>query len=68
MSHVHTVLIDKYAFLYALITNGSMCFPFLFIQTIVDIYRSESKGQKLFFPMYIYRILRFLGLLDFPPL
>ena len=68
MSHVHTILIDKYAFLYALITNDSMCFPSLFIQTIVDIYRSESKGQKLFFPMYIYRILRFLGLLDFPPL
>ena len=40
----------------------------MFIQTIVDIYRSTSKAQKLFFPMYIYRILRFLGLLDFSPL
>ena len=45
-----------------------MCFPFLFIQTIVDISRSKSKGQKRFLPMYIYGILRFLGLFEFPPL
>ena len=68
ISHVHTVPIDGCAFLYAFITNGSMCFPSLFIQTIVDIYRSKSKGQKLFFPVYINRILRFLGLSDFPHL
>ena len=40
----------------------------MFIQTIVDIYRSKSKSQNLFFHMFILRILRFLGLLDFPPL
>ena len=68
ISHVHTVPIDRCAFLFALVTDGSMCFPSMFIQTIVDIYRSTSKAQKLFFPMYIYRILRFLGLLVFPPL
>ena len=45
-----------------------MCFPSLFIQTIVDISRRKSKGQKLFYLMYIYRILRFLGLFEFPPL
>ena len=68
ISHVHIVPIDRCAFLYDLVINGSMCFPSLFIQTIVDIYRSKSKGQKSFFPMYIYRILRFLRLLVFPPL
>ena len=70
ISHVHTVPINRCAFLYALITNGSMYFPSLFIQTIVYISRSKSKDQKLFFPMYIYiyRILRFLGLSDSPPL
>ena len=62
ISHVHTVPIDRCVFLYALVTDGSMCFPSLFIQTIVDISRSKSEGQKLFFPVYIYRILRFLGL------
>jgi len=66
ISHVHIVLIDRCAFLYALVIDCSTCFSSMFIQTIVDIYRSTSKAQKLFFPMYIYRILRFLGLLDFP--
>ena len=54
ISHVHTIPIDRCAFLYALITDGSMCFPSLFIQTIVDIYRSKSKAQKLFFFLCIY--------------
>ena len=45
-----------------------MSFLSMFIQIIVDIYMSKSKSQKLFFPMFILRILRFLGLLDFPPL
>ena len=45
-----------------------MCFPSLFIQTIVDIYRSKSKVQKMFFPVYINRVLNSLGLSNFPPL
>ena len=68
ISNVHIVPIDRCAFLYVLITDGSMCFPSLFIQTIVDIYRSKSKAQKMFFPMYIYRVLNFLGLSNFLPL
>ena len=55
ISHVHTVLIDRCAFLYAFVIDDSMCFPSMFIQTIVDIYSSTSKAKKLFFPMYIYR-------------
>ena len=45
-----------------------LCFPSLFIQTIVDIYKSKSKAQKLFFPVYIYKVLNFLGISNFPPL
>ena len=44
ISHVHIVPVDRCAFLFALVTDGSMCFSSLFIQTIVDIYRSKSKG------------------------
>ena len=66
ISHVHTVPIKRCAFLYAFITDSFMCFPSMFIQTIIDTYRSNSKTQKLFFPMFIFRILRFLGLSDFP--
>ena len=45
-----------------------MCFPSLLIQTIVGIYRSKSKSQRLFFPVFIYRVLNFLGLEDLPAL
>ena len=44
ISQVHIVPIDRCAFLYALVSDGSMCFSFQFIQTIVDISRSKSKG------------------------
>ena len=64
ISHVHTIPLDRCAFLYAFITDGSMCFPSLFIQTIVSIYRRKSKSQRLFFPVFIYRVLNFLGLED----
>ena len=68
ISHVHTIPIDRQAYLYAFVTDGSMCFPSMFIKTIVDISRSKGKSQKFFFPMFIFRILRFLGLSEFPPL
>ena len=48
-SHVHTIPIDRCAFFYALIIDGSMCFPSLFIQIIVDIYRSKCKAQSYSF-------------------
>ena len=66
-----TCVIDRlsdYNMFYAFTTDGSMCFLSMFIQTIVDICRSKSKSQKLFFPMFIFRILRFLGVFEFPPL
>ena len=68
ISRVHTIHLDRRAFLYAFIIDESMCFPSLFIQTIVEIYRSKSKAQKLFFLVFIYRVLNFLGLKDFPTL
>ena len=55
ISQVHIVPINRCVFLYALVTDASMCFASLFIQTIVDISRSKSKGQKLFFLMFIFR-------------
>ena len=68
ISHVHTITLDRCAFLCTFITDWSMCFPSLFIQTIVEIYRSKSIAQKLLFPVFIYRVLNFLGLEDFPTL
>ena len=68
ISHIHTIPIERCVFLYALITNGSICFPSLFIQTIVETCRSTSMMHRLFFPVFIYRVLNYLELENFLPL
>ena len=65
ISHLHTIPIERCAFLYALVTDASICFPTLFISTLVEVYWSSSKGHGLFFPVFIHRILLDLGLEDF---
>ena len=66
ISHLHTIPIERCAFLYALMTDAPMCFPSLFIQSLVEVYRSSSKSHGLFFLVFIHRILLHLGLEDFP--
>ena len=68
ISHVHTIPIDRCIFLYALITDGSICFLFLFVQTIVEVHRNKSRKQRLFFLVFIRRILDYLELEHFPSL
>lgn len=64
ISHVHTI--DRCVFLYAFSIDGSICFPSLFIQTIVEVHRSKSRKHHLFFHVFISRILAYLELEDFP--
>ena len=52
--------------MYALVIGASICFPSLFISTLVEVYRSSLKGHGLFFSVFIHRILLDLGLEDFP--
>ena len=66
ISHVHTIPIDRCFFLYALVTDSSICFPSLFIETIVEVHRSKYKRHGLFFPVFIHRFLKYLGLENFP--
>ena len=46
--------------------------PFVFlpfsIKTLVGVHRSKSKKHGLFFPVFIYRVLRYVGLENVPPL
>ena len=65
ISHLHTIPIERCAFLYTLVTNAPMGFPTIFISTLVEVYRSSSKSHGLFFPVFIHRILLDLGLEDF---
>ena len=43
-----------------------MSFPHLFLYSLVEMYRSSSFAHALFFPVFIHRILLYLGLDDFP--
>ena len=59
-SYVHTIPIDRCVFVYALSTDGSICFPTLFIQTIIEAHTSKSKKHALYFlvlPLILYSTL-----------
>ena len=66
ISHLHTIPIERCAFLYAFVTDAPMSFPTLFIRSLFEVHRSSSKSHGLFFPFFIHRILLHLGLEDFP--
>ena len=52
--------------MYALVTDAPISFPHLFLRSVNEVYRSSSVSHALFHPVFIYRILLFLGLDDFP--
>ena len=63
---MHTISIERCAFLYALVIDVPMSFPYLFIRSLVEVHRSSSSAHALFFPIFIQRILLHLGLEEFP--
>ena len=66
--HVYTIPIDRCIFLYTLLTSGSICFPSLFIQTIVEVHRKNTRKQRLFFHVFLGRILEYIEVKCFPSL
>ena len=66
ISHLHTIPLERYAFLYTLITDAPISFPHLFLRSVSEVYGSSSIAHALFHPVFIHRILLFLGLDDFP--
>ena len=52
--------------MYVLVTDASISFPSLFISSLVEVYRNNSRAHDLFFPVFIHRILLHLGLDEFP--
>ena len=53
-------------FLYAFMSGASISFPHLFLCSLNEVYRSSAIGHALIYPIFIHRILLFLGLADFP--
>ena len=68
ISHIHTIPIERCAFLYTLITDVLISFHTLFIRSLVEVHRSSAKSHGLFFQIFIHWILLDLGLEDFPTL
>ena len=64
--HLHTIPLERCAFLYALVIDASMRFPYLFIRSLIKVHRSSSIAHGLLFPLFIHQILLHLGLEEFP--
>ena len=53
-------------FLYAFASGASINFPYLFLRSLNEVHRSSAIGHALIHPIFIHRILLFLGLDGFP--
>ena len=53
-------------FLYAFMFGTTISFPHLFLCSLNEIHRSSAIGHALIYPIFIHRILLFLGLANFP--
>ena len=53
-------------FLYAFMSDVPISFPHLFLRFFNEVHRSSAIGHALIHPIFIHRILLFLGLADFP--
>ena len=65
ISHLHTIPLERCAFLYAFFTDAPISFPHLFLRSLNEVHRSSSTAHALFHPIFIHKILLFLGLDEF---
>ena len=66
ISYLHTIPLERCAFLYALLTDAPISFPHIFIRSLIEVHRSSSTAPALFFPVFIHQILLHLSLVEFP--
>ena len=66
ISHLHTIPLRRCVFLYALVSGVSISFPQLFLRSLNKVHKSSAVAYTLIHPIFIHRILLFLGLDDFP--
>ena len=65
ISHLHTIPLERCMFLYAFMSGASISFPHLFLRSLNEIHKSSAIGHALIHPIFIHRILLFLGLAIF---
>ena len=66
ISYLHTIPLERCVFLYAFVFGASISFPHLFLRSLNEVHRSSVVGHALLHPIFIHRILLFLGLDGFP--
>ena len=66
ISHLHTIPLERCVFLYAFMSGASISFPYLFLCSLNEVHRSSALGHVFIHHIFIYRILLFLGLANFP--
>ena len=59
ISHLHTIPLERSAFLYALVTDAPISFPLLFLRSMNKVYRSSSVAHALFHPVSFIRFCCF---------
>ena len=65
ISHFHTIPLEQCVFLYAFVSGVSISFPHLFLRSLNEVHRSSAVTHAFIHPIFIHRILLFLGLADF---
>ena len=66
ISHLHIIPLERCVFLYAFMFGAFISFPHLFLRSLNEVHRSSAVGHAFIHPIFIHRILLFLGLADFP--
>ena len=59
------MLFRSYVFLYTFMSGASISFPHLFLHSLNEVHRSSTIGHALIHPIFIHKILLFLGLAVF---
>ena len=62
ISHFHIIPLERCVFLYAFVSGASINFPHLFLRSLNEVHRSSTVGHALIHPIFIHRILLYLGL------
>ena len=65
ISHPHTIPLERCVFLYAFVSGASISFPHLFLHSLNEVHRNSAVAHTIIHPIFIHRILLFLGLDDF---
>lgn len=66
ISHLHTIPLEQCVVLYAFVSSASISFLHMFLRSLNEVHRSSAIAHALIHPIFIHRILLFLGLADFP--